>query len=239
MLRKLSYWAPLDAGDKAALLGLPHRVKTLANQAYIVREGDRPSHSCLMLTGYSFRQKVGGDGARQILAVHMAGDLVDLQNSLLGTADHSVQTLVPSEVAFISREAIQQIAFERPRIGFALWYDTLVDASVVREWLLNVGRRSARAALAHLLCEFSLRLKVAGLGDPSRYELPMTQHHLADALGLTPVHVNRTIRQFELEGLIGRTARRTINVSDWSKLADIGDFDSTYLRLKDDEPALA
>lgn len=238
MLRKLEYWAPLDEADKAALLALPHRIKSMEAHHYIVREKDKPSHSCVMLSGFSYRHKILVDGARQILAIHMKGDMVDLQNSLLGTADHSVQTLVRSDVAFIPREAVKQLAFDRPKIGFAMWYDTLVDGSIFREWIANIGRRDARARMAHLLCELALRLEVAGLGEHADYELPMTQEQLADAMGLTPVHVNRTIKALEKEGLITRSSSRAVQIGSWKKLADAGGFDSTYLHLHENEPAL-
>ena len=120
-----------------------------------------------------------------------------------------------------------------------MWLDTLVDGSIFREWIANVGRRDARTRLAHLLCEFSLRLNVAGLGEQTNYELPMTQEQLADATGLTAVHVNRTLKGLEAEGLIGRSNPRVIQIGDWRKLADVGDFNSNYLHLHDDEPAMA
>jgi CRP-like cAMP-binding protein len=239
LLRKLRYWAEFDEADEQAVLALPYEIKEIQPQHYIVRERDRPTHSCVMLSGYSFRHKLVGTGLRQIVSIHMKGDLVDLQNSLLGVADHSVQTLVRSQVAMIPRDAVRKLAFERPQIGFAMWRDTLVDGSIFREWVVNVGRRDARSRLAHLLCEFALRLKVAGLGEQTDYELPMTQEQLADALGLTPVHVNRTIKTLERDGLISRTTTRSIHIGDWKKLADVGDFDSTYLHLHPNEPALA
>jgi CRP-like cAMP-binding protein len=111
--------------------------------------------------------------------------------------------------------------------------DTLVDGAISREWIMNVGRRDARARLAHLLCEFSLRLKVAGLGQQSLYELPMTQEQLGDATGLTPIHVNRTIKKLEQEGLIERSSARSIQIGDWRKLADVGDFESAYLHMRE------
>jgi CRP-like cAMP-binding protein len=169
----------------------------------------------------------------------MKGDMVDLQNSFLTVADHSVQVLTESEVAFIPRDEIKKLAFARPNVGMAMWFDTLVDGSVFREWIANVGRRDARTRIAHLLCEFSLRLKVAGLGEATNYELPMTQEQIADTTGLTSVHTNRTIKALEADGLITRSSSRSITIGDWQKLADVGDFDSNYLHLKEDEPALA
>jgi CRP-like cAMP-binding protein len=239
MLKKLAYRGKLDAEDRAAILSLPHRVRRLEQHDYIVREFDRAEYSCVMLGGYSIRHKQTIDGKRQILAIHMKGEMVDLQNSLLGQADHSVQMLTPGTIAMIQREEIERVAFERPRVGKAMWIDTLVDGSIFREWILNVGRREAPARVAHLLCEFSLRLEVAGLGQQTQYELPMTQDQLADATGLTPVHINRTLKKLEADGLIERlNGARSIEIGDWKKLARAGDFNAAYLHMPADEPAL-
>jgi len=238
MLRKLQYWRKLSAEDQQAVLSLPHTLKRVEAHNYLVREFDRTEQACVLLAGFAIRHKIVAGGQRQIIAIHMKGELVDLHNSLLGRADHSVQMLTPGKVAMIPRHEIRQLAFARPDVGEALWYDTLVDGSISREWIANVGRRDARTRLAHLLCEFSLRLKVAGLGEHSNYELPMTQDQLADATGLTSVHVNRTLRGLEKDGLIERSNPRMIEIGDWRKLAAIGDFNSAYLHLDDGEPAL-
>ena len=232
MLRKLEYRHKLDSADCSAILALPHTIKRLERHDYVVREGDIAQYSCALLAGFAVRQKIVGSGHRQIVAIQMKGELVDLQNSLLGVADHSVQMLTPGKVAMIPREAVQKLAVERPAVGMAMWIDTLVDASISREWIANVGRRDARSRLAHLLCEFSLRLKLAGLGEQSHYELPMTQEQLADTTGLTPVHVNRTLKSLEADKLIERTSARSIAIRDWRNLADVGDFQSTYLHLR-------
>lgn len=235
---RLEYRQKLDADDRAAILDLPHVVKAMEHNHYIVREFDRPTHSCVMLSGFAVRHKIVAGGSRQIVAIQMAGELVDLQNSLLGIADDSVQMLTPGKIALIPRDAINRLIAERPAVAHALWIDTLVEASIFREWIANVGRRDARARIAHLLCEFAVRLKVAGLGDQSDYEMPMTQEQLADATGLTAVHVNRTIKGLEADGLIARVHPRSITIGDWRKLADTGDFNSAYLHLRERELAL-
>jgi CRP-like cAMP-binding protein len=230
MGRKLQQWRPLDKADQQALLALPVRVISLRPQEYIVREGDRPQNCCLLVSGFAFRHKLTGTGARQIFSIHMKGDLADLQNSLLGTADHNLQALTHVEAALIPVEAIQEIAFARPAIGRAMWYETLVDASIFREWTLNVGRRDARTRAAHLLCEFALRLEMAGLGERCDYELPMTQEQLADALALTSVHTNRTLMALGDDGLISRS-QRSVRIVDWPRLMEVGDFDPAYLHV--------
>jgi CRP-like cAMP-binding protein len=233
LLRKLEYRQKLGPEDRAALLALPHTTKQFQQHDYIVREGDEPQYSCVLLAGFAVRGKTGGQGQRQIVAIHMKGEVVDLQNAVLGVADHDVQMLTRGTIAMIPRHEIERIAAERPAVGRAMWIDTLVDAAIFREWIMNVGRRDARTRLAHLFCEFSLRLKLAGLGHHSDYELPMTQEQLGDATGLTPVHVNRTIKTLERDGLIKRSSARSIQIGDWRKLAKVGEFDSTYLHMRE------
>ena len=234
MLRKLENRHSLGKDDCAALMELPFRVRTYERYHYVIRERDVANHACVLLKGFAVRSKTVANGNRQIVAIHMKGEIVDLQNSLLDVADHSVQMLTSGRIAMIPREELLRVAFDRPAIGRALWTDTMVDASIYREWIANIGRRDARTKIAHLLCEFSLRLKVAGIGEATGYELPMTQEQIGDATGLTSVHVNRTIKLLEKEGLIDRANPRSILIGDWRRLAEAGDFDSAYLHLKDD-----
>jgi len=238
LVEKLAYRVALGDEDRAAIMALPFTIKKLERAQYIVRERDVATHSCLMLAGYSIRSKTTASGARQIVSIHMKGEMVDLQNSLLKVADHSVQMLVSGKIAMIPREAVVSITQKRPQVAQAMWIDTLVDASIFREWIMNVGRRDARTRIAHLLCEFAVRLRVAGLGQDTSYELPITQEQLADATGLTAVHVNRTLRAFDKEGLIERPNPRAVLIGDWRKLAQVGDFDTNYLHLRENEPAL-
>lgn len=230
LVKKLRNWAPLTQQDENAILALPHSTKRLALGHYIVREGDIATHSCLVVEGFAIRHKIVGDGGRQIINIHMAGDMVDLQNSLLAVADHHVQALTPAVAAFIPREAIVELAFARPSVGKALWLETLVEGSISREWIANVGRRDARTRVAHLLCEFAMRLEAVGLGEQCNYELPMTQEQIADTVGLTPVHVNRTLKALDREGLTTRR-KRSVVIQDWKKLTETGDFSPVYLHL--------
>lgn len=231
MLRKLRLWAPLDAADEQALLGLPHSIVTIGKHRAVITEGDAVSHCWVILSGYSVRYKIVGDGGRQILSIHMKGDLVDLQNALLGVADHGVQTLTESTMAKIPIEPLRQLGNARPTINEALWYDTLVDGAIHREWVANVGRRDAPTRVAHLLCEFALKLEAVSLGEQLDYELPMTQEQLADATGMTPVHVNRVLKALARDGLIERVTSKSVLIGDWKRLAAAGDFDRAYLHL--------
>lgn len=239
ILRKLESYQKLGPEDREAILSLPYKIETFEPHDYVVREFDQTEYSCALLSGFAVRHKIVAGGQRQILAIHMKGEMVDLQNSLLRKADHSVQMLTAGRGALFPQTEIERVAFERPAVGRALWIDTLVEGSIAREWIANVGRRNARTRLAHLLCEFSLRLKIAGLGEPTNYELPMTQDQLADATGLTSVHVNRTLKGLQEDGLIERRSPRAIEIGDWRKLAKAGDFNSAYLHLDLDLPELA
>jgi CRP-like cAMP-binding protein len=230
ILRKFGRRAPLQDADRSAFLNLPFRLKTFDHHQYIVREGDLTTECCLIVNGFSFRQKTTADGSRQILSIHMPGDFVDLEAALLRRSDHSIQALTRCEVAMVPVSAIQALVRERPFIAEAMWVDTLIDASIFREWLLNIGQRDARARIAHLLCEFAKRLELAGLGSEQGYEFPMTQEQLGDATGLTPVHINRTLKALDAEKLIERK-RRTIRISDWEGLRHVGGFSELYLHL--------
>lgn len=230
MLRKLRLWVDLSPEQEQVLLDLPHSVSVIEKQKVVVREGDDISHCWVVLSGYCVRFKYVGSGGRQIVSIHMKGDLVDLHNALLGVADHGVQTLTACKMAKLPIEAVQQLSDKDPAIKDALWFDTLVDASIHREWVANVGRRDAPTRIAHLLCEFALKMDAIGL-DPMHYELPMTQDQLADATGLTAVHVNRTLQALERDGLIERATPKSVIIGDWKKLAAAGDFQSDYLHL--------
>jgi CRP-like cAMP-binding protein len=234
-VRTLSLHGPLAAEDREALLALPCTLRTLDPQSYTVREGDAPTLCCILLSGFAYRQKLTGDGSRQIVSLHIPGDPLDLQNLFLDLADHNVQTLTRAELAFIPRDAIRALVRSHPAIAHAIFVAILIEASVCREWVLNVGRRGARARLAHLLCEFAARLEAQGLAGDYGYQLPMSQEQLADALGLTPVHVNRTLKALETDGLIRRD-KRFVSFPDWKRMRDFADFTVRYLHL---EPQVA
>jgi CRP-like cAMP-binding protein len=228
MLRRLERRSPLGEEGRKALLALPHNVKRLSAGAHLIRDGDTPEYCTLLLSGFAYRYKLTGQGGRQIISLHCPSEFLDLQNSFLGVADHSVQTLTEAEAAMIPQQALQDLVLANPSVARALWIDTLIDASIFREWVVNVGRRDSRARVAHILCEFSLRLEAAGLASNHHYELPMTQEQLADAVGLTSVHVNRVLKQLGDEGLIRRD-RRTIVITDWKRMREAGDFNERYL----------
>src|SRR5215217_2519423 len=203
LVRKLeSQGLRLTDEEVAAVRGMPMQVESIRADQDIVREGDRPTRSCLILEGCVAMYKVTPTGKRQIVAFHMAGDIPDLQSTQLEVLDTSLGTLTPAKVAFIRHEAINELCEQHFRIARALWRQTLIDAAIFREWVVNVGRREALNALAHLMCEFVIRMRAMGLTDGEECDLPMTQAELGDALGISTVHVNRTLQELRAAGLI-------------------------------------
>ena len=230
LLRKLETHSALSEDDRRAVLELPVTRRTLEAHAYTVREGAKPEGCAILLSGFAYRHKLTSDGARQIVALHIPGEPLDFQHLFLDETDHNVQMLTRGEVAVVPREPLQRLARSRSAVGHAILITILVEGSIYREWVLNVGRRDARARLSHLLCEFAVRLEKQGLAKDYGYELPMTQEQLGDAIGLTPVHVNRTIKSLEADGLIARKGR-VISFPDWTRLQDVADFNRRYLHL--------
>lgn len=228
LLHRWGRAVPLTHEDKQAILSLPSTRRVFERDTYIVREGERPVSCALMLRGYAFRQKLVSDGARQIISIHIPGEFVDLQNCLFEVADDSVQSLGRSEVAVIPKAALFDLFSANENIRRAAWLDTLVDASVFREWVVNLGRRDARGRIAHLLCELMARMSASGLMDGPVCDFPLTQEQIADATGLTPVHTNRTLQGLRKDGLINLSSNR-LTILDWGKLAEVGDFNDRYL----------
>jgi CRP-like cAMP-binding protein len=209
-------------------MALPFTRKVMGKDAYMVREGQRANDCSLLLRGFAFRQKILSNGSRQIISIHIPTEFVDLQNGLLGVADHSVQSLDRCEAALIPREALIALSEKSSAIRMAMWVDTLIDASIFREWVVNVGRRDSRARIAHLLCELVLRLEKIGAGHEGMFDFPITQEQIADATGLTAVHTNRTLQALRKDGLIELTAR-SLTVLDWDRMREVADFDELYL----------
>ena len=197
----------------------------------LVLDGDRPTDSNLLLKGMTCRNNVTPSGKRQIFSFHIAGDIFDAQSFLLQKMDHTVTALTPCTVALIPHSKMVEITERYPRIARAIWKDTLVDAAVFREWILNVGRRDAKQRLAHVMCELYVRHDVVGLAEGWSIPFPITQQDLGDATGLSGVHVNRTLMEIRAEGLITLTKSR-LDIHDWARLKAAGEFDPDYLHLQ-------
>src|SRR5438309_241907 len=216
LIAKLETVACLEDADRAALTELSINGRDLPARRTIIREGDRPDYVHLMLEGWSARYAVLPNGSRQITAFLIPGDFCDLHVTILGEMDHSIATLTRARVAYVPRATMDALT-SRPNIARAFWWATLVDEAVLRAWLVNVGRRDAGEAIGHLMCELYLRMRNIGLTTDHSYELPLTQEEIADALGLTPVHVNRVLQRMRKEGLISLTGG-ALTIHDYRRL---------------------
>ena len=231
LIHKLASILVLSQDETDVLRNVSGTIKTVGPRQDLVREGDRPHECCLILEGFAYRYKLTHDGKRQIFSFHIPGDIPDLQSLYLDLMDHSLASLTATKAMFIPHDTVRDLTRRCPRIGDAFWRDTLIDGAVFREWILNLGRREAYGRMAHLLCEFYVRLRAVGLTNGDACEMPFTQAELADATGLSNVHVNRTLQELRGEGLITLRAG-SLTVLDWERLKEVGEFDPTYLHLK-------
>jgi len=236
LIRKLESILVLSEDETDVLRNVSGTVKTVGPRQDLVREGDRPHECCLILDGFAYRYKLTETGKRQIFSFHIPGDIPDLQSLHIDVMDHSLAALTATKAMFIPHETVCDLMRRCPRIGDAFWRDTLIDAAVFREWIMNLGRREAYGRMAHLLCEFYVRLRAVGLTNGPAYEFPLTQAELADATGLSAVHVNRTLQELRGEGLITLRAG-AVTVLDWDRLREAGEFDPTYLHLEQGQAA--
>ena len=230
LVRKLETHHALTEQDRQAVLALPHKMRKLEAQSYLLREGDRPDRCAVLISGFAFRHKLTGNGSRQILSIHIPGEALDFQNMFLEEADHNIQTVTRTEVAEIPRRALEEQALAMPNLARAILITTLVEASIFREWVVNIGRRDSRSRISHLLCEFAFRMTAQGLKPDGEFELPMTQEQIADATGLTAVHVNRVLKALQADGLL-QLERRSMRFPSWQRLSDVGDFNPRYLHV--------
>lgn len=225
---KLERRGKLSNAGRDALLALPIRRETFAAHRDIVREGERPEHCCYVETGLVSRYKILRNGGRQIVSFHIPGDMIDLPSALVAVADHSIRTHMPTSILSISHGDVLRLAAEHPEVGRAFWFDTLVDAAIFREWTVNIGRRDARERTAHLLLEFAYRYKTIGALGQDGFELPVTQVDLSDALGMTAVHLNRTLQWLRKEGYI-RTHAGIMSIENWPEMIKLAGFTPNYL----------
>jgi CRP-like cAMP-binding protein len=231
LTRRLSAFKPLLGGDAAAVdRACTGTVRTAAAKRDLVREGDRPRVVYLVLSGWAARYKTLQDGRRQLVAFLVPGDMCDLNNTLLDHMDHSIGALTSVDYIELHHDDIHRVADAHPNVAQALWWQLLVSMAVEREWIVNLGQRTAIERLGHLFCELCYRLKSVGLASDARYHFPITQIDLAEATGLTPVHVNRTIQEMRSMGLIV-LKERMLEILDLRTLEDMVLFNRDYLHL--------
>ncbi|MDR7039851.1 CRP-like cAMP-binding protein [Methylobacterium sp. BE186] len=230
LILKLERGAVLSDTDRATLEELCTRTRDVEARQDLIREGERPEVVHLVMSGLACRYKVLPDGKRQILAFLIPGDFCDLHVAILGLMDHSICTLSRCTMVAISSESIAELTLNHPRITRALWWATLVDEGILREWLTGMGQRSSEAQTAHLFCELLVRLQAVGLAAPNSCYLPLTQNELADALGISDVHMNRTLQQLRADGLIV-LSKSILTVPDVARLQAFAHFNPNYLHL--------
>jgi CRP-like cAMP-binding protein len=234
LIRRLETITSLSDGEKNGILNLPAKLTHLRADVDIVREGDRPSQCCLLVEGFLSRYKMLSDGTRQIMAFYVPGEIPDLLSLHIDVMDHNLATMVPSKVAYIPHGAIGRLIEQNPGIGNAFWRDTLIDAGIFREWIVNLGSRNAYSRIGHLICEVFLKLKAVELTKGNSFDFPITQAEMGDATGLSTVHVNRSIMELRKDGLIILEKGRC-TIPDLERLQRAALFDSNYLHLKSEK----
>jgi len=233
LIRKLERRDVMSDEEKQALENAAGRVREVPADDDMVREGDRPTDSTLLLEGFAARYKLLRNGKRQITAIHVPGDFVDLHSFLLKTMDHGIMALTPCRTCLFPHEGLRDITERMPHLGRLLWLNTLLDGAIHREWLVAMGRRPALSQVAHLVCELFLRLQTVGLTEGYSFRLPLTQVELGDALGLSTVHVNRTIQELRANGLVTWRGDM-VRIEDWPRLQQSAEFDPTFLNLQNE-----
>ncbi|PZQ65103.1 MAG: hypothetical protein DI570_03115 [Phenylobacterium zucineum] len=229
LVENLERHGALSAGERLAVEALAGAPRLVPAGAELVADGEAAADFLLLLDGQAFRHKTLQDGRRQILGFHTPGDVLDMQRLFLAV-DYGVSALTGCRVAAVPGAKLAEALNEHPRLAQALWRMSLVEASIQREWMVGMGRKSAYARVAHLLCEMFVRLRAAGLSTGERCRFPATQAHLADAVGLSQVHLNRVLQQLRTARLAAFRARELL-ILDWAGLAAAGGFEGHYLHL--------
>lgn len=231
MIESLSIHNAISDKDLDSLYHLPYHLDYFESGSYILRDGDMPDQCRVLVSGIAYRHKISAMGLRQIVAIHMPGEILDLQQLYIDISDSNVQTLIGCEIATISHAALRQLVAESYSIGNAIVASMLMELSSAREWMLNIGRREGRTRIAHFICEFAYKSNAIESLAGQVYNLPMTQEQMGDALGLTAVHINRMLKDLAREGLIVRV-KHGVAIPDWKRLTQVAGFNSRYLHLK-------
>lgn len=229
-IAKLTCGVPLDGQDEARLLEVMSRRREARPGVDLISEGDKPENVRLVLKGWAYRYKMLADGKRQIMSVLLPGDFCDLHIAILKRMDHSIGVLSPVTVVEITRTTIVELTSQHPGITRALWWATLVEEAIMREWLVNMGQRHADRAMCHLFCELLVRLRIVGLARGCSYDFPLTQEDLGDVLGLSSIHVNRTLQDLRNSGLISLQGG-VLTIHEEARIAKMSGFKADYLHL--------
>ncbi|MGZ6040136.1 MAG: Crp/Fnr family transcriptional regulator [Phenylobacterium sp.] len=227
-VRKLSNLAAFSAAEAEALASASSEVREFSAGQQILSEGAIPRVAHAVMEGFACRYKDLPDGKRQIVDFVLPGDLCDGHMMFMAAMDHSIGCLSPCRVSCIAHADLLRLTEQYPRIARALWWSALVQESIAREWLVNLGRRPADQRIGHLLCELCFRLEAVGLVQGQDYQLPIRQLDLADATGLTPVHTNRVLQALRRRGLIALQGS-TLTVQSLRELEAFSGFENGYL----------
>jgi CRP-like cAMP-binding protein len=232
---KLKGFAPLDAAECALLEGVCETTRVVPPRHDLIREGDKPGPVYVVLEGWACRYKLLPEGGRQIMAFLMPGDFCDMHVAVLEEMDHNIATITKARVAAVPRNQMEQLIDATPSLSHAFWRAQLVDEATLRAWIVSMGRRGSVERVAHLMCELYIRANNIGLATRDQLAFPLTQVVLADALGLTTVHINRVLRKLRMEGVM-EIGRGMLLIADPQKLARIAGFQDNYLhrRLRTD-----
>src|SRR6202022_3621958 len=230
LLRKLANFTALSEEESNAIVDCCKDVREIAAREDVISQGDRTGGVKLLLEGFACRYKVLEDGRRQIVAYFVPGDLCDLRVFILKRMDHSIGAVTASKVATISPENVLRLTNNYPNLTRALWWSTLVEEAVAREWIVNVGQRNALERMAHLFCELLYRFRAVDLNQGLSCTLPLTQVELAETLGLSSVHVNRTLQELRRQKLITLDGG-TLTIQSLRALEDLSFFNADYLHL--------
>ncbi len=235
---RLAAHKPFGAAERDLLASLPWRVEDVPARRSFVREGDRPKHSCLILQGLLARSRYTVDGQRQILSIHVPGDMPDLQSLQVPHMDHDLETVVPSRIAFVPHAELRRVCDASPLLASSLWRESLIDAALHRAAIFRNAQLDADARLAHFLCEMHLRHRAVGLVDEEGFDFPLSQELMGEVLGLTIVSINRASQTLRSLDLI-RMQKGHIQVLDLKSLVHFGQFDGAFLHQRCDEETLA
>ncbi|TXN06875.1 Crp/Fnr family transcriptional regulator [Methylobacterium sp. WL103] len=230
MIRKLEVTAQLSDRNRAAIEALPFTIRTFPDRTSIFDEGNAPKQCCLILDGWAYRCRTLANGQRQIFGFYVPGDMPDIESLHLHVMDQGLVAIPKATVAFVVHKDMRALIQRNTNVAMALWRETLIDATRCRERVISLGRRQAVGRMAHLFCEMYVRLRTVGLTDDRRYRLPLTQTELADALGISAVHSNRSMQELKKMGLVTLRHRKLI-IQDWSGLTTVAEFDQAYLHL--------
>lgn len=229
-LMKLRARDDISAEEERALRDSAGEVVRYSAGTTFIPAGKMLRHSTLLVDGFLGRYKDMRDGQRQVSELHVPGDFADLHSFSLKYLDHNIMAMTACTVVQVPHEKLEAITEQHPHLARLLWFMTNLDASIHREWVVSLGRRSALKRTAHLFCELQVRLAVVGLASESEYALPLTQIELAECLGLTSVHVNRVLRELRERALVEFRSSR-VTILDLPALRRLAEFDPAYLYL--------